>query len=123
MRVVKLGRGVAKGVEFAKANSEAAVRIHWKVFPATKPRGVSDEEALRQGMMNLNARQKNIDIIDGLVGNSTTAQINGYMNLMITGGILKAPLPLNKFWDPSLLKDINDFDHEAVRKQARDYKE
>lgn len=121
--VIKLGRGVAKGVEFAKANPEAAVRIHWKVFPATKRRGVDDKEAMRHSLMNLNARLKNIDIIDGLVGNSTTAQINGYMNLMVSGGILKEPLPLDKFWDPSLLKEINDFDHEAVRKQAREYKE
>jgi NitT/TauT family transport system substrate-binding protein len=120
--LVRLGRGVAKSVIFAKANPEAAIRVHWEVFPATKPRGVSDADAMRQSLANLNARLRNIDIVEGLVGNSTTQQINGYMDLMVTGGMLDARLPLERFWDPSLLKDINDFDREAVRKQAQDWK-
>lgn len=120
--MIKLARGMAKAVIFAKTNPEAAVRIHWKVFPATKPRGVSDEEAMRRGVTTLKARLKNIDIIDGLVGNSTPQQIDGYMDLLVKGGILGKRIPVDKFWDASLLKEINNFDHEAIRKQAREWK-
>lgn len=121
--LVKYGRAIAKGTVFAKENPEAAVRIHWKVYPETKQRGVSEEVAMRNSLAALNARLANIYEVDGLIGNSSARQINGYINLMKAGGQLPRTDGVGKFWDPSLLKEINDFDKEAVRKMAREWKD
>jgi len=120
--LIGLARGVAKSILFAQTNPEATVRIHWKVYPATKPRGVSEEEAMRKSMMPLQARLKNVDQPDGLFGNVTEAQIKGYQNLLVTGGQMKAMLPTSKVWDPSMIREINDFDHDRVIRQAREWK-
>ncbi|WJR80939.1 ABC transporter substrate-binding protein [Bradyrhizobium sp. NP1] len=120
--LVKLGRGVAKATIFAEENPEAAVRIHWKVYPATRARGSSDEQAMRLSLATLRARLKNVTVVDGLIGNASRDQIAGYMQLIIDGGVLKQPLDIDKLWTPSLLKEINDFDKEAVRRMAREWK-
>jgi len=119
--LVGLARGVAKSVLFAQTNPEAAVRIHWKVYPATKPRGVSEAEALRKSLMPLQARLRNVDMPDGLFGNVTEAQIAGYQNLLVAGGQMKQPIPAAKVWDPSMIREINDFDRERIVRQARDW--
>jgi len=120
--LIGLARGVAKSILFAQTNPEAAVRIHWKVYPGTKPRGIPEAEAMRRSMMPLQARLRNVDMPEGLFGNATTAQIEGYMNLMVEGGLLKQPLPISMVWDPGMIREINDFDHQKVIDQARNWK-
>jgi NitT/TauT family transport system substrate-binding protein len=120
--LIGLARAVAKSILFAQTSPEAAVRIHWKVYPATKPRGVSDEEAMRRSMMPLQARLKNVDMPGGLFGNATDAQVQGYMNLLVVGGQMKAPIPVSTVWDPSMIKEINNFDRDKVVKQAKEWK-
>jgi NitT/TauT family transport system substrate-binding protein len=120
--LVRYGRAIAKSTVFAKENPEAAVRIHWKVYPETKQRGVSEEVALRNSLAALNARLANLYEVDGLMGNSSLTQIEGYISLMKAGGQLTNTAGVGRFWDPSLLKEINNFDKEAVRKRAREWK-
>ena len=43
--LVGFARGIAKAILFGLTNPEAAVRIHWKVYPQTKPQ--SGDEATR----------------------------------------------------------------------------
>jgi len=40
---VKVARAIAKSSVFALANSDAALRNHWKMYPETKPQVVNDE--------------------------------------------------------------------------------
>ena len=120
--LIGLARGVAKSILFAQSNPEAAVRVHWKVYPATKPRGVPEAEAMRKSMMPLQARLRNVEMPGGLFGNVTDAQIAGYQNLLVAGGQMKAPIAASKVWDGSMIKEINTFDRERVMKQAREYK-
>ena len=37
-----VARGIAKATVFGLANPEAAVRIHWKLYPASKPQSGDD---------------------------------------------------------------------------------
>lgn len=120
--VVELFRGIAQATVFAKANPEAAVRIHWKIYPESRPRGIPEEEAMRRSLLQVNARMKNVREVEGLIGNSTIAQINFYQELLLRGGIIQRKLDPARFWDPSLLKEINDFDRAAIRKQAENWK-
>jgi NitT/TauT family transport system substrate-binding protein len=120
--LIGLARGVAKSILFAQTNPEAAVRIHWKVYPATKPRGVSEAEAMRKSLMPLQARLKNVDTPGGFFGNVTDQQIAGYQNLLVAGGQMKATIPPGKVWEPGMIREINTFDRDRVVRQAREWK-
>jgi NitT/TauT family transport system substrate-binding protein len=52
----KLVQGIAKSVVFARTNPTAAVRLHWELFPSSKPNNVSEDEAIRQAVHLLNSR-------------------------------------------------------------------
>jgi len=120
--LVRYGRAVAKATLFAKTNPEAAVRMHWKIYPETRPRGMREEEALRSSMASLKARLDNLYPVDSLYGGATARQIAGYIELNKAGGQLASTVAVGRLWDPSLLKDINDFDQEAVRRRALAWK-
>jgi hypothetical protein len=77
---------------------------------------------MRRSLMPLEARLKNIDMPDGLFGNSTDMQIKGYMNLLVAGGQMKQSIDVAKVWDPSMLKEINTFDRQKVINQAKSWK-
>ncbi|WP_028924653.1 ABC transporter substrate-binding protein [Pseudonocardia acaciae] len=121
--LVGLGRGIAKGMVFAQANPEAAVRIHWKLFPESKPKGLSEEAAMAQGITVLKARLANCEAIDGVWGRATDAQIEAVRNLLRSGGVLPTVPPESEVWTPQLLEEINKFDAAAVRKQAQEYRD
>jgi NitT/TauT family transport system substrate-binding protein len=120
--LVHLMKGIAKASVFTKANPEAAVRIHWKVYPETKPRGVDDAEAMRRTVAQVVARQRNVRDVEGLIGNSTVQQINTYQDLLLKGGVIKKAIPPDHIWDASLIKEINDFDRKAIEQQAKSWK-
>ncbi len=45
--VVGMCRGIAKAVHFGLHNPDAAVRIHWKLYPQSKPQGSDEAKLLR----------------------------------------------------------------------------
>src|SRR5258706_12963574 len=49
-------QGMAKGPLFTLTNPEAAVRIHWEKYPASKPTNIPEEQALREAVHVLEAR-------------------------------------------------------------------
>jgi NitT/TauT family transport system substrate-binding protein len=119
--VVRFFRGIAKGTLFAHTSPEAAVRIHWMIYPESRPRDIPAAEAMRRALMQVNARLKNVFPVDGLIGNATVPQIDSYQQLLLAGGVIKQMHDPQTFWQPDLLRDINDFDHAAVRQQALDW--
>lgn len=121
--LVRLARGIAKAAIFAKENPEAAVRIHWKFYPATKTRGVDDTEAMKMSLAALNARLENVEPSQNLWGFATDQQIKSFVDLLVTSGSLTEPMALDRFWTADLIKEINNFDADAIRQQAHNYKE
>jgi len=119
--LVRVFRGMAKATVFARANPEAAVRIHWKTFPETRMRGIPEDEALRRGVLQLNARLKNVRDVDGLIGNSSATQIATYQDLLLAGGVIKRTFDPAVLWDGGLMHDINDFGRDAIRRQAESW--
>lgn len=120
--LVHLLKGVAKASVFTSANPEAAARIHWKVYPETKPRGIDEATALRNTVLQIQARQRNVRDVEGLIGNSTIRQIDTYQDLLLKGGVIKKAIEPARLWDPSLIKEINDFDRQAIVEQAKAWK-
>ena len=118
--VVGYGRAVAKSMLFMAVNPEAAVRIHWKIFPESKPTGVSEREALLDNLAQLEAR------IPKFLKAGYTQPLWGYFDLRGAQAYIDfygyKGVDASLFYDPSLLKEINAFDDNAIIKQARQFK-
>lgn len=118
------GQAMAKGLEFLLANEEAAVRLHWKWYPETKPKGVDDAVALQQTMHILQARSPKYD--------PRTHGIDKYAiyipeewNAVVKALGLEAKIPADKIqtlYSNELVGCINDFDRDKIRAEARAFK-
>lgn len=119
---VRLQRAIMKGIVFAKANPEAAVRIHWQEYPESKPT-VDEEAGLAAAMGQLKARLENMQPLDGVWGDIEEERIDQHVDSLVTGGVIESAPKISEFWDPSLLKKINDFDAAKVEEEAGSWSE
>lgn len=122
--LVKLGRIQAKTTIFATENPAAAVQLHYNKFPEQRPANMPAAEALAAGTNQLLSRLRNMRIDDrpankGRWGYTDRADVAYYMDLLEKGGSLPSGLDPDKQYTNELIDEINDFDQEAWRKQAR----
>lgn len=118
------GRGVAMATVFAMENPEAAVRLHWEIYPESKPTNVSEDEALQRGVNTLMARLANSQPVDGLFGQSRNDQVGTFIDVLLQSGTIASVSDkpaVNLVWDGSLVEEFNDFDADAIRELAREY--
>lgn len=118
----KFARAIARASVFATENPEAAVLLHWEVYPDSKPVGVADDEALAKATAALKARLANSQPVDGMWGLSTPEQVEYHVNLLKSIGVIKDGVHPSAVWTGDLITDINDFDAGAMKDQARNFK-
>jgi NitT/TauT family transport system substrate-binding protein len=115
--VTAMMRGIAKATLFAVTNPEEAIQLHWDVFPATKPTGMSDEEALQSALTSVSGRYAKYVVPEGeqfgLLPNME-ARWDVMAELAVEGGSISAPIPYGEGFTEEFIDAINDFDHEAV---------
>jgi NitT/TauT family transport system substrate-binding protein len=122
---VALARSYAKGTVFAIANPEAAIRILWEVFPATKPTGKDEATALRDDTKVLQARAQNWRLEKAGVkrwGENSEANYQAYADFMLKTGIIKQPITAKELVTNELVDEINRFDPEKIAAEARAYR-
>jgi NitT/TauT family transport system substrate-binding protein len=122
---VGLTRSYAKGTIFAMANPEAAIRILWEVYPATKPTGKDEATALRDDTKVLQARAQNWRLEKADVkrwGESSEANYGAYAEFMLRTGIIKQAVTAQELVTNELIEDINKFDPEKIAAEARAYR-
>jgi NitT/TauT family transport system substrate-binding protein len=120
--VVGLARAVAKATVFTLANPEAAVRLHWKMFPESKPKNKPPAEALRDSLKILASRATIWSIDDAPVrkwGYMDPARWDPMVRFLGLEGKVKDP---QRFFNDGLLDEINQFDEAKIREQARAYR-
>lgn len=117
--LVKLGRGIAKGSTFVKANPECALRIHWNTYPESKPAGVSEDEAVRRGISGIMARLENQFPVDGQWGRVARDTVQERIDVAVAGDAVPEKVTVDEVWTPDLLDDINRFDKQQIEQQAR----
>jgi NitT/TauT family transport system substrate-binding protein len=115
-------RAAAKGTVYCLANKEACVRMHWEVFPDTRPRGGGNAEELAAAVHVLDTRYALYDISKykdvARWGDASDAQIDDAAEFMVKWGQLKSKMPPNAYFDRRFLDYANDFDAADIRKQA-----
>jgi NitT/TauT family transport system substrate-binding protein len=121
---VAVAKGYAMGTVFAFANPEAAIRILWEVYPQTKALGKDEATALKDDLRTLEARMKNwrYEPVDGKRwGDNVEKNYQAYVDWLLAQGVLKAKTDAKDLITNELLDEVNKFDAEAVRAQARAY--
>jgi NitT/TauT family transport system substrate-binding protein len=122
---VAFGRGMAKATLFGLTNPPAAVRIHWKMYPETKPQIPDEARALRESIHVFNARfetQRVDNRDDKRFGASSAAQWNRLKSIYKEQGLIQGNVDASDVFTNALIDEINRFDQPAVIRQAREYK-
>lgn len=118
------GQAMAKGLEFLLANEEAAVRLHWKWYPETKPKGVDETVALQQTLHILKARSPKYDPRTHGI-DKYAVYIPEEWTAVVKALALEAKIPADKIaqlYSNELVDCINDFDRAKIREQAKNFK-
>lgn len=122
--VIRVLRAVSKSALFAQTNPEAAVRIHWAMYPDSKPTGISEGEALKRAVHVMKARMKNWKSPQDKArwGEMKAEQWRLIIDFMVQTGSLKQSLPAEEMFTTELLDEINKFDAQKVIDQAKNFK-
>lgn len=121
-KLVGLSRAIAKSTIFLISNPEAAIRIHWKHFPEQKPKGISDDEAIKQALTILETQMEGYNFGPNepkLWGNYQPESWDAYLN--IYGLSAKLPDP-TRFYTNELIPEINNFEAAKIVEQAKGYR-
>jgi NitT/TauT family transport system substrate-binding protein len=122
---VALARGYAMGTVFAIANPEAAIRILWEVYPQTRALGKDEATALKDDLLTLDARAKHwrYEPVDGKRwGDNVENNYQAYLDWLIAQGVVKTRVEVKDLVTSELLDDVNKFNADAVRSEARAFK-
>ena len=123
--LVGFARGVAKATVFGLANPEAAVRIHWKMYPETKPQTGDEAKALKDALNVFNARfmlQRVDNRPDTRFGIGTLAQWEKLKSIFKDQKLIEGTVPAADLYSAALVDQINKFDRAAIVAQAKAYK-
>ncbi|MBI3077417.1 MAG: ABC transporter substrate-binding protein [Deltaproteobacteria bacterium] len=119
---VGFSRAIAKGARFCIENPEASVYLHWKQFPQSRPKGLTEKEALRLDMAILKSRSPSWEINDRVPrkwGHHTKEDWERYREFL---GISPSVLPdVTRFYTNELVDEANRFDEQQIVRQARSF--
>ncbi len=119
-KLVRLFRGMAKSTIFAATNPELAIRMHWQVYPETKPKGKLEADALREALNVIKTRTWKwlpADFHeDKRLGGSTLKEWQALVRFVN----VQAQMPdASVLFTNELLDDVNKFDRKAIEDQAK----
>jgi NitT/TauT family transport system substrate-binding protein len=119
-KLVRLFRGMAKSTVFAAANPELAIRMHWQMYPETKPKGKSEAEALKEAVHVMQTRIWKWLPAEGdedkRLGGSTLKQWQATVRFAAVQDKIPDATVL---FSNDILDDVNKFDRKAVEEQAK----
>jgi NitT/TauT family transport system substrate-binding protein len=128
--LVALFRGIAKSTLFAHHNLDAAIDLHWAVYPESRPKGKSDDEARKELAFILKDRRnswmRRPDDPDQRMGAMTLAEWKA--NIDMTVETSKNPKLAEELGDPNrlfsneLIDEVNAFDKSAVIQLAKSFR-
>jgi len=122
---VGLARGIAKAQLFQATNPDAAVKIHWKVYPQSVPRQGKTAAVLKRAATVASVRipiQSRNAFKTGNFGDLPADHMKKFQEYLAETKQLPKEIDINAYYTNALIPKINDFDAAAIVKQAKDYK-
>ena len=120
----RFGRAYVKAMLFAVSNPEAAVQLYWKAVPTAK-RGADDADAMKNGLAEVGPMIKVMDLgfpPKTKYGAVDRAAFEKYVDLNRQEGVITATPPLDALLTGDFIDCINNFDADAIRKRAKEWK-
>ena len=122
--LVGLARGIAKGQIFQETNPEAAVRIHWKVYPNTAPRGGVTQEEVDKAV-EVNKASTRLVARNALgtnrFGDMPRERMEDFQRYLVETGVLPKEIDVSNYYTEDLIPEINAFDAAAIAALAKSY--
>lgn len=122
---MKFAQGIAKGTLFTLSNPEAAVRIHWDKYPASKPTNIPEDQALREAVHVLQARLAKYRLegrADPRFGAFTRDEWTSTQNFFFDVGVINKKPDVGEYFTNDLIDSVNNFDKAAIIKKAESYR-
>lgn len=120
--VVEIGRIVARSTVFVINNPEAAIRIHWKLYPEQVPQGLPFDKALARTLAGMKRQTEVLDFQDGdtvrKFGYMSPASIDRFLLLNKVRDRISNP---DHYFSNELVDEINDFDKQEMIDLARNF--
>jgi NitT/TauT family transport system substrate-binding protein len=117
-RVVRFARAWAKGIYFGTVNPAAATEITLEKYPMLGVAYADSLKAIKAGVWVMNSELTDKEGY-GYHDFASWKELEG---ILYKQGTIPKLVPLEECITNRFIKDINDFDHEAVRKEAENYK-
>lgn len=118
--VVGFLRALSQGYVWYFNNPEACVRMHWKVLPESKPKGVAEEVAIREAVKQVQVRAPLYRKERGTIpkyGSFSPSDWDAYVKYLgLAGRVQPARLYTNELIDAA-----NDFDEARIAQEARSF--
>lgn len=118
---VRFFRAMAKSTVFASTNPDLSIKLHYEVYPESKPKGKTDEEALKEARhINDSRRAKWYPAewqSDKRLGAMSKVEWEAQVKFAGLEDQIKDVTPV---FTTDLLDEINRFDRAAIEKMARE---
>ena len=121
--LVRYFRAIARSTLFAYTNPELSIRLHWEIYPETKPKGRTDAEAMKEALLVVNSRKEKWMPAPWQADKRFGAQTREEWEAQVKFAGLEAEIKdVSGLFTTELLDDINKFDRAKVIEQARGMK-
>lgn len=122
---IAMAQGIAKGALFTITNPEAAVLVHWRKYPASKPSNIPEEQALKEAVHVLKARLAKY-VLDGRQvqkwGAFTREEWLATQGFFHDVGMISGKPDVSTYYTDEFIEAVNNFDKDAIIAQAKAYK-
>jgi NitT/TauT family transport system substrate-binding protein len=113
-------RAMAKSTVFAYANPDLAIKLHWDIYPETKPKGKTDQEAFTEARKVVDSRKDKWFAgawqTDKRFGGQTLDEWQAQVHFAGLDGQVN---DLNKVFTTEILDEVNKFDRTAIEAKAK----
>jgi NitT/TauT family transport system substrate-binding protein len=123
---IKMGRATAKATVFLMTNPEASVHAFWKQYPDRAPKNPNDPKALHNDLMIINAELQDMAADELPVnfkwGSQEASIFEKIQTFLADAGQISKPIPPTEFFTNAFADQYNQFDHQAIIRQAQNWK-
>ena len=113
-------RAAYKGVVFTVHNPEAAVRIHMALYPESRPKGKTEDEALREMVRIVEARMDKWRVDDMPVKKFGYGYKDRWEAYARFEGIADKAGDVTRYYTNDLIDEANSFRQEDIIRQAKE---
>ena len=119
--VVGFLRGLAKGSLFFYTNPEAALKIHWVLYPESKPKGMSDAQATARMIKVLKSRAPKLRLDDEKINKFGAHHDGEWAEYVKFVGLDKklTEKQVKSLYTNELIDEVNNFDRNGGHQTAK----